>query len=508
MSLLDILDNASKKNPQKVALRSAGEALTYEQLRSRVSQLANALNRAGISTQDHVAFMCPNIGAYIEIFFACAQIGAISQHLNAHWSPKVSCELIEDTHAKVVIIPGANREILEYLQRSLSYQPEFILIDGTAKGALDYEDFLQSGSPDQDVAEVDDQSTAVLFYSSGTTGKPKGVMLTHKNFLVQAEVCSQFGHWRSDEIFLCPLPLYHSICISMVQLFFVGGELVLCQCAKPEEVIRLINTHKVTRTTLIPHLIKGILDRLKITGETLPSLECIIYGASAMPTELVIRCNEELDCSLLQGYGTTETTASITMLAPEEHLDPRHAFTVGKPLPGVELAIVNDNGAECATGEEGEVIVKSKTIMKGYYSNPQLTEKVIIDGWYHTRDIGFLDSDGFLHLVDRKDNMIVSGGENIYPSEIELCIKSMGSFVEDVVARGVPDEKWGTSLIAYVVTDKTTPTTAEEVIQFCANHLARYKKPRTVYFVDELPRTKMGKLDKERFNELYSSLIH
>jgi acyl-CoA synthetase (AMP-forming)/AMP-acid ligase II len=499
MLLNELLESAVSKYPEKTAIRFGDLAFTYADFYRRVRALAGALQQRGVARQSKVAVIAPNSHRYLETVFACALLGSVSEHFNGKLAPPVICRLLEESTATVVMISRLFGETAKYLREHLSR--EILIVEGGI--GLNYEELLAEGAEPVPANWSEDEVVLEL-YTSGTTGKPKGVLLTAAALRTQVLVSAVEGRWTHDEVFLCVLPLYHTTCISVFQLLLVGGELVVSSNCQPTEIAWLIDRYGVTRTTLVPHLLNELLAEVEADFCRLQSLRTINYGGAPMSPELMARCQKSLSCVFHQAYGMTEMTASVTVLLPEMHSDLSLLNTVGKPMLGVEIRVVGDEGEVLPAFAKGEILVKSATLMKGYYNNPELTNAVVREGWYHTGDIGYLDSRGFLYLVSRKQDMIISGGENIYPQEVAACIREMSDAIKDVAVVGIPDAHLGESVAAAVVLKGGATIAASDIADYCSRKLGRYFKPRHICFLPNLPRYENGKISREKVKALFA----
>lgn len=294
--------------------------------------------------------------------------------------------------------------------------------------------------------------------------------------------------------------------MSVFAALSVGAQMVIGLSSKPEDIAEEVKAHGVTRVGLLPYHMRQLASFAERVGVRLPTLRLIIYGAEPADVSLVERCQRLFDCDFLCGYGMTETASTVTVLSPQHHKNVRLLSTVGTPVAGAQIRVVDECDAVCPPNVSGEVLVKCDTLMIGYDGNEEATARVVEDGWYRTQDIGFLNDDGFLTLVDRKDNMVITGGENVYPSEVARCIESLSESVEDVAVMGLPDERWGESLAAFVVLAEGSTLTADCIKKHCAERLGGFKKPRHVVFVNDLGRKAAGKIPKERLAELMDLL--
>jgi long-chain acyl-CoA synthetase len=531
MLITDILDNSARRYPEKIAVRFNGDCFTYAELADRVNRLAAALVDLGVLPGERVAVVCANSNAYLEILFACARIGAVSMHFNLRMSPLVTVQLVKKTKPRVLFCSCEQSDVYEYLKERVSQETTFISLTETLglpalplsdtfvkqttetvgkqnaqDNVLLYDDLIASREPSQLVPRFDSSDDALMLFTSGTTGLPRAVLHTHGSVVLQVMISAMEGRVSHDETVLCVLPLFHTTMILALQALYVGAELVIGASSKPADIAAAIAAFNITRVTLVPYLMQKLARYVEEQGITLPSLKTIGYGAEPMSPEMAQYCQKQFACNFHEGYGMTETMATVTTLSAEQHKDPSKLATVGKPIFGVKLKVVDAAGNECVQGTAGEILVKTGTLMKGYWQDAERTAEVIQDGWYCTQDIGYLDAEGFLHLVDRKQNMIISGGENIYPLEVSKCILAMGEEIIDAAVVGVYDEEWGEALIAAVVCKETSSLSASDITEHCAKYLARYKRPRSVYFLKEIPRSETGKVMAKLLREQIDAL--
>ena len=361
-----------------------------------------------------------------------------------------------------------------------------------------YEGLLASAAdePLPEAVAVRPEDPVFMLYTSGTTGLPKGVVFSQEAMVNRAQADVEGMRFSRDDIMLFVLPFYHVTCVSVFAVLLVGAQMVIGQSNKAPDIVSYVNRYGVTRVGLVPYHMRTLAAYVEAEHVTVDTLKLVIYGAEPAGPALLSRCRALLECDFLQGYGMTETASSVTVLLPEHHKDPRLLETAGVPLPGVEIRIVDEEGRVCPPGTSGEVVVKTNTLMLGYWNDLDQTARVVKDGWYYTEDIGFVDEDGFLTLVDRKNNLVITGGENVYPLEVSRCIASLGACIADVAVTGVPDERWGESLVAFVVRAPGAAVTEEDIVAHCADELGHYKKPKRVVFVDDLQRKSSARCPK------------
>lgn len=460
----------------------------------------------GVSAGDNVAIISPNSIPFVELMFASAKVGAVSEHLNWRLAPVQICTLLEDSRPNIIFISSKCSAIYEYLKLNLSYKAVFVSLDGVIGTESGYE-IMMAAQPDTfSDPSIPETNPGILLYTNGTTGRQKGVVHSVKNVVTKVMMMVLDTCWIEHEVFLCVLPLFHSACITVFEAVAVGGTIVFSD-ASVEAIAQNIEKHRVTRVSLVPSVIKQLLGYLKAHQMDTDSLRVIDYGGSCMSPELLKDCNEFFHCGFYQGYGMTETLTTLTSLTPESHNDPARLCTVGIPMLGTTLKIVDDNGQECRPLEPGLILAKHPTVMMEYLHNPDLTREVIQDGWYHTNDVGYLDPDGFLRLIGRKNDLIISGGENIYPQEISQCIRSMGDHFVEVEVIGVSDPVYDEVVMAAVVKKPESSVSAEEIIQHCKSNLGSFKKPKYVHFLDAIPRDSMGKVSKNGLLDIHNKKL-
>ncbi|MDN4469776.1 class I adenylate-forming enzyme family protein [Gordonibacter sp. RACS_AR68] len=512
-SLASLLDEPARAYPDQVALCFRGREFTYREMCRRIHALAGALAELGVGKGGFAAVIAANSNVTVEVLFACAHLGAVCERYNVRLSPRVIARLLARSEARVVFVSAALRAALAEALGEVGRPLTIVDIDGGEGaaavggagtehgGVLRYEELLASAGPVPSVCDVDDGDPAMLLYTSGTTGLPRGVLLSHGALTRRVAIDIAGMRFSHDDILLCELPLFHVTFVSTLATLALGARLVIADSHKPADIAADIVRTGATRTALVPCLMRGLADYVAQEGIELATLELIIYGGEPVEPELLEHCRRLLPCGFLQGYGMTETTAAITMLLPEHHEHARLLPTVGKAVPGMEIRIADDEGRACAAGVPGEVLVRTDTLMLGYYRDPVRTAEAVRDGWYRTGDIGVLDAEGFLTLVDRKNNLVISGGENVYPLEVSRCIKALAG-VADAVVAGVPDKQWGESLAAFVVRAEGSRISEADIVAHCARELGGYKKPQAVRFVDDLGRSASGKVPRERLEEL------
>jgi len=381
-----------------------------------------------------------------------------------------------------------------------------VALDGKHPVWRDYASWLAHVSPADPGWPIHAGDCAVQMYTSGTTGHPKGAQLSHANLLTLLPgALRQFGRWHDGDVSLVCMPLFHigGSGWALVGLY-AGAEIVLAREFDPAAMLRLIAEFGVTKAFLVPAMILFLLQAPQCAKTDFSSLELIAYGASPAPIELLRAALKAFGCGFAQVYGLTETTGAITYLPPEDHGE--HAIerlkSCGKPMTGVAIKILDASGHELPPGEVGEVVCRTPQIMLGYWDLPEATRAAIRDGWFHTGDAGYMDGDGYVYIYDRVKDMIISGGENIYPAEVENALFGHPA-IADVAVIGVPDEKWGEAVKAVVVKKPGIEVSIAELIEFARSRIGGFKVPRSIDFVDALPRNPSGKILKRELRKPY-----
>ena len=501
-SIGDIVRVHGRERATTAALHEGERSLTWGDLYARSCRMAQALQSAGIGAQDRVAFLDKNSIEHFEVVYGAALLNAVCVDVNWRLAPPEVEYIVNDAEAKVLIVSQDFVPVLEAIAANLTSVRTVVVIGGHPS-YVDYESFLTACDPlDPGVPSTPDD-VAFQLYSSGTTGRPKGVMLSNHNFLGLLPQAEQLWGFGADTVNLVAMPLFH---IGgggwAVAGMYHGCRSVIVRDLDPVALIGLIARHRITHGFVVPAVLQFMLMVPGIDQADFSSLQLIAYGASPISEEVLARSVQALGCDFCQIYGLTETTGAITNLLPADHdlAGPnRHRLrSCGQPGPGVELRIVDAaSHADLPTGEVGEIWVRSPQVMLGYWNNPDATAEAIVDGeWFRSGDAGYLDADGYLYIHDRVKDMIVSGGENVYPAEVENVLMSHPA-IADVAVIGVPDDKWGETPKAMVVVAPGAEVTGEEIITFAREHLAKFKCPTSVDWVESLPRNPSGKILKK-----------
>ncbi|SFJ86509.1 fatty acid--CoA ligase [Thermoflavimicrobium dichotomicum] len=495
-----ILDQTVQKYPHREALVDVAKnkRWTYAEWNQEVNQLANALTHAGVKKGDVVSTLLFNRSELVTTLFACARIGAIFNPINYRLKSREIAYIVQDAKPRVFIFERAVEEVIRpvFFQFPMTL---FWTVDSTRLNwAQSYHDLLSQAPPFSPLVDVSEDDIYAIMYTSGTTGKPKGVMHRHRDMIEQSYILTHALRLSPEDRGLSAAPLYH--CAELHCMFIprvhVGATNILLHHFDPILVLETIQDEQVTVTFGAPTMWNMMLNE-DLSSYRLSSLRLGLYGAAPMPPVLLRSCKEKLGIELVQAYGMTEMGPAVTILMDHEQLT--KIGSAGKACLNHEVRVVTPGGRPSdilKPGEIGEIIVKGPCLMAGYYNKQIATEKVIRDGWYYTGDLGYVDEEGYLYVADRADDMIISGGENIYPREVEEVLYEHPG-VLDVAVVGRRDIQWGQQVIAYVVR-KDPSLTSEDLDQFCrkSNKLSNFKRPREYVFVDQLPRNASGKVQK------------
>ncbi|MHB8466324.1 MAG: long-chain-fatty-acid--CoA ligase [Acidimicrobiales bacterium] len=492
--------------PMLTGVDTTGQIITrtWREQDERASRVGRALAADGVGPGDRIAFLDKNGLAYYDVLFGAGKVNAVDVAVNWRLAPPEMAQVINDAGTKVVVVGSEFLPQLAAFEDQLTTVKRVVVIDGEHDKHVTLEEWLRGHPADDAGVEPDGGDVAVQFYTSGTTGLPKGVMLTNTNLgALLDQVAGDLGI-DGDSVSMAAMPLFH-IGGSGWSLIGIsqGAHTVLVRDVDPALVLSTLEEREVTHAFLIPAVLQFMLQIPGIGDRDLSHLRSIAYGASPISEDVLGRCLETFGCEFVQLYGLTETTGAITILRASEHSRPDRLRSCGVPFPHIELRIVDaTTGADRAVGEVGELWTRSSQNMLGYFGKPEETARTIdADGWLKTGDAGYLDGDGFVYLHDRIKDMVVSGGENVYPAEVENVLMSHPG-VADAAVIGVPDQRWGETVKAIIVAADPPPV-GTELIAYCRERLAHFKCPTSVDFIDALPRNPSGKILKRELRAPY-----
>jgi fatty-acyl-CoA synthase len=510
----ELLARNARKFPDREAVVYGDTRLTYREFNARINRLAHALMDMGIKRGEKVAILLFNCNQYLEAYLALAKMGAIAVPLNFRLHPEELKYIVNDADAVAFIVGEAFVDTIRGIEKGLPQIRQYISVtEKPVEGMLHFESLLQKYPDGEPLVLMEEDDPAFIMYTAGTTGRPKGAVLTHKGqvtiwTLASLEVSREPGigdmsRWRACAV----PPIFHIASFGICLAYLLLGATVILpvQVFNPVEVMQILEREKCDSVLLIPAMANFLLQMPGLDKYDTSSLKAWFSGAAILPTDLRKRVMEVFpQVKIFDCFGQTETNALVSIL---RHSDAeRKVASVGRALPSIEIRVVDDQDRDVPVGEVGEAIYRGPAIMKEYYNNPEATAAAFRNGWFHSGDLVRQDEEGFFYVVDRKKDMIVSGGENIYPAEVEEVLYRHPKILEAAVI-GVHDEQWGENVKAIVVTKPGETLTEEEVIEFCKEHLASYKKPRSVDFIDALPRNPAMKVLKTVLREKYGKAV-
>ncbi|MFA7586205.1 MAG: long-chain-fatty-acid--CoA ligase [Novosphingobium sp.] len=510
----DVIRRQARERGDATALVFGERRLTYACLDRRTDRIAHALLAAGLKQGDRLAYLGKNSDRHFELLVAAAKARLVLVPLNWRLArPELEFQ-IDDAAPRILF---AGPEFLHAAKDLAADRGMAVIAAEVEQGDVPgFEDWLAarsgaaSGATPLPVAEPDD--VVLIMYTSGTTGRPKGAMLSHRSLLRVADgaplVEPDFFIWRPGEVALIAMPTFHVGGTGQGLRALKGGATaVILKEFSVDAVLEAVVAHRVDKLFLVPSAIHAVLQHPSIGTADYSCLRYILYGASPIPADLLRTAMAAFGCGFVQMYGATETSGTITALSPEDHLsdDPARLTSAGAPLPGVEIVILDDNGVSLPAGEPGEIAVRSVANMAGYWQLPVETAGTVdAQGWLRTGDVGRLDADGYLTVFDRVKDMIISGGENVYPAEVENAIFSHPA-VQDVAAIGLPDPRWGEKVTAIVVRQPGQNVDADAIIAWARGRIAAFKVPKAVHFVDALPRNPSGKILRRELRDRFAA---
>ncbi|WP_134604435.1 long-chain-fatty-acid--CoA ligase [Pseudomonas aeruginosa] len=509
LTLADIARATANTRPDHTALVFGDKSTTVHELDARANQVANGLLTFGVTDQERVAILDHSSDQFYEVWLGAARANLAIAPLNSRLSATEVVQVVNDSHSRVLFVGQAFVEMIEQIRSQLKYVDHIIVMGDEFSTWRDQQSVMAFEST---MTATDD---CLQMYTSGTTGLPKGVRLTSENVFkgplsaLESEgisPCSEIG--PKDVILLC-LPHAHVAgAILGIYGLAMGSKLIISREFVPADIVATIEREQVTLTIMVPVMVRGLIAAMEMTGLACKSLKTILYGAAPMATSLLKDAMKALPHSGFgQLYGLTETSGPVTYLTPDDHHsivagNNDLALSCGAATAGVELQVINHYGQPVPAGDIGEIICRSPQIMKGYWNRSEDTLAVIQDGWFYTGDVGYIDEKGYLFIYDRKKDMIITGGENVYPAEVENILYSHPE-IADVAVIGVPDEQWGEAVKAVAVLKPGSSLTAEELIAHARGKVASFKIPKSVDFVSDLPRNATGKVLRRLIREPY-----
>ena len=496
---------------ERPALVDGQVRLTYGELNERVHRLASALQGLGLEHQDHIAVLAHNSYRYMETYLASSPAGMVLAPINTRLSPSETVFILNDGEIKAILVDPEFIPLIEWIRPQLETLRHVIVYGETAgDGLLAYEELLAAADPGaRQPRDWQEDDMAQLCYTGGTTGLPKGVMLSQRNVVANVRHIIQAAEFGQGDRWLHAAPMFHAAdAWSCFAVTVLGAFHVFLERFEPREALRKIEEHKVTITLIVPTMINLILDHPDAGKFDTSSLRRILFGASPMPAERLRQAFRLFGPILQQAYGMTETAPLLTCTLMRDNklegseADMQRLASCGQAILGIDIRVVDEQGDEVKPGEIGEITARGPNVMLGYWKRPEETAKTLVDGWIHTGDMATVDEEQFIYIVDRAKDMIITGGENVYSTEVEDALYRHEA-VQDAAVIAVPDDTWGEAVKAIVVLREDKAASAQDLIDHCHQHIASFKCPKTVEFLTELPKSGAGKILKVELRKPY-----
>ncbi|HJP92825.1 MAG TPA: class I adenylate-forming enzyme family protein [Pyrinomonadaceae bacterium] len=501
LNIPDLLVQRVKAAPDKAFLFSEADKrqFTYKQFADAVARTAAMLRAHGVQKGDVVSLLLPNSVEYVIAYFACWQLGALAGPINSLLKAQETSYVISNSEAKALLVNSEFLPVIESIRSKVPSLKAIIRFDSEAEAAPEH-----SNEP-APLPRIESEDEAIIIYTSGTTGKPKGCLLTHGNLIANArQISTWLGFTESDRL-LTMMPLFHmnAVSVTTMSVLYAGGSTVVTPKFSVSRFWQIISDYLITSfgsvATMLSILLSTYPDGVP-AGLKTDQLRFAMCGSAPVPAEVLKRFEETFNCLVVEGYGLSESTCRSTFNPPDQR---RRPGSCGVPI-GNEMRVVDEEDREVPDGTLGEIVLRGENILKGYYKNDAANATAFRNGWFHTGDIGYRDADGFYYIVDRKSDMIIRGGENIYPREIDEVLYQHPS-IGAAAAVGVPDKLYGEDVAAVVVLKPGVSVSEQEVIDFCKARLADYKCPKTVRFIDDIPKGPTGKLLKRELAKMLAA---
>jgi long-chain acyl-CoA synthetase len=500
-SIPELLKQRVAAAPDKLFLFSETDKrqFTYKEFEAAVIRTARMLVARGVRKSDVVSLLLPNSVEYVIAYFACWQIGALAGPINSLLKSQEIAYVISNSEARALLVNSEFLPVIETIRDELTTLQAIVIYDNEADATREE---IAATAP---TAEIDAEHEAIIIYTSGTTGKPKGCLLTHGNVIANARQISSWLGFTEQDRLLTIMPLFHmnAVSVTTMSALYAGGSTVVSQKFSASRFWQIISDYQITSfgsvATMLSMLLSTYPDGVP-EGLKTDQLRFAMCGSAPVPAEVLRRFEETFKCLVIEGYGLSESTCRSTFNPPDER---RRPGSCGVPI-GNEMRVVDEEDRDVPDGELGEIVLRGENILKGYYKNDTANTTAFRNGWFHTGDIGYRDADGFFYIVDRKSDMIIRGGENIYPREIDEVLYQHRD-IAAAAAVGVKDELYGEEVAAVVVLKPGANTTAQEVIDYCKARLADFKCPKTVHFVEDIPKGPTGKLLKRELAKMLSA---
>ena len=508
-NLADVIRAQGEVRSQKTAFEFEGRRISYAEFDDHTNRIANGLKTLGVKPHERIAYLGKNSDIYFELLLGAMKANVVMAPVNWRLAGPEIAFIVEDCKAPVLFVGPEFAEQVRGIQAQLPSVRTFIATEGGALGWLDFVSWRDAQSSDNPKVPIDPKDIAIQLYTSGTTGKPKGAMLSHANILTLIRAGGaekpDWNRWSEDDVSLVAMPVFHigGSGWGLLGLYY-GAKGVIAREFDPTKILDFFEHSGITKLFMVPAAMQFVVRQPRAREVDFSKLKFMLYGASPIPAALLKECIAVFKCGFVQMYGMTETTGTIVALPPEDHVEGLDRMrSAGKALPGVELAILDADGQRLPPGEVGEIATRSGSNMAGYWNLPEATAKTLDkDNWLRTGDAGYMDKDGYLYIHDRIKDMIISGGENIYPAEVESAICDHPD-VAEVAVVGIPDDQWGEAVKAIVVMKPGKKATSSDIIGFTRERIAGFKTPKSVDFIEALPRNASGKILRRHLRDPY-----
>jgi long-chain acyl-CoA synthetase len=507
-NIRELLEQRARATPDKVFLFSEPDSrrFTYAEFDAAVNRAAALLAAHAVSKGDVVSLLMPNSAEYIIAYFACWKLGALAGPVNSLLKEDETAFVMNNSETKAILVHSEFKPRIESIRRELPYLKSVIEFDDEAVATREFrQEDQKQGGQDARAPSINKDDDAIIIYTSGTTGKPKGCLLTHGNVIANARQISNWLSFTEKDRLLTIMPLFHmnAVSVTTMSALYAGGSTVISPKFSASQFWKIISDYQVASfgsvATMLSILLSthpdGVPEGLKTA-----QLRFAMCGSAPVPAEIIKKFEETFNCPVVEGYGLSESTCRSTFNPPDER---RRPGSCGLPI-GNEMKVVDDNDHDVPDGELGEIVLRGENILKGYFKSPKATQAAFRNGWFHTGDVGYRDKDGFFYIVDRKSDMIIRGGENIYPREIDEVLYQHPA-VAAAATIGVPDDLYGEEVAAFIVLKDGLKVSEEELINYCTERVADYKCPKSIRIVAEIPKGPTGKLLKRELARIYAT---